>query len=218
MRQESSQQADLFALDQQRVLYAELCNAFYARELHRLSQQCATQPDPKRVSRLLDSLPYYVERAAFHIVHGHCPLTLDGQNGSWIAKQSTKPPSIDCDANRTFYSANAHVGILVPLLVTQGHMQFVTIDTLDQVSSNRVHCNQAGWFDLDGHYKDSRLSVALNAQLLVPNKKNFTPACCGHRWQQNKVSSPRTLSLREMLLTTRINWKNFKQPLPMKDS
>ena len=218
MRQQPTQQADLFALDQQRVLYAELCNAFYARELHRLSQQCATQFDAKRVPRILDSLPYYVERAAFHIVHGHCPLTLDGQNGSWIAKQSTKPLSSDSDANQRFFSAHAQVGILVPVLVTQGHVQLVMIDTLDQVSSNRVHGNQTGWFDLCGQYQDSRLSHVQHAQLLVPNKKSFTPACCGHRWQQNKVISPRTLSLREMLLTTRINWKNFKKPLPMKEN
>ncbi|MFY8273038.1 hypothetical protein AAEU32_02770 [Pseudoalteromonas sp. SSDWG2] len=218
MRQQPSQQADLFALDQQRVLYAELCNAFYARELHRLSQQCANQPDPKRVSRLLDSLPYYVERAAFHIVHGHCPLTLDGQNGSWIAKQASKPPSCDVQANQTFYSSYAQVGILVPLVVSAGHLQYVTIDTLDQISSNRVHCNQAGWFDLQGQYQDTRLSASQQVQLLVPNKKNFTPACCGHRWQQNKVSSPRTLSLREMLLTTRINWKNFKKPMSVKEN
>ncbi|WP_199883040.1 hypothetical protein [Pseudoalteromonas sp. T1lg75] len=218
MRQQPSQQADLFALDQQRVLYAELCNAFYARELHRISQQLTHQGDGTRLARLLDSLPYYVERAAFHIVHGHCPLTLDGQNGSWIAKQASRPPQSDKSANLAFFSAYAEVGILVPLLVTQGRLQFVVLDTLDQVSSNRLHCNQAGWFDLDGQYRDTRLSSAQDVQLLVPNKKHFTPACCGHRWQQHKVTSPRTLSLREMLLTTRINWKNFKQPLPMKES
>ena len=217
MQQPSSQQADLFALDQQRVLYAELCNALYARELQRLSQHLEPSGDAARVARMLASLPYYVERAAFHIVRGHSPLTLDGQNGSWIAKQATKAPVPDSEKNHAFYSRFAQIGMLVPVLVAQQGMQYVMLDTLDQVSSNRVHCNQSGWFDLQGQYQDSRIQHQ-KVTLLWPGKKHFTPACCGHRWQQYKITSPRTLSLREMLLTTRINWKNFRQPLPVKDT
>lgn len=214
--EQHNKQNDLFAYDQQRLLYVELCNAFYAREIKRI-YEAIVQSDQLSYARQLRSLSYYVERAAHHIVHGHCPLTLDGQNGSWIAKQSVSYPKQEPQKLIQFLTEHAQVGLLLPVLVhTQGET-FVSIDTIDQISSNRVHCNQSGWFDLQGNYQDSRLSAKHTVVLLLPNKRHFSAACCGHRWLQGRAKSPRTLSLREMLLSTRINWKNFKKTMPLKD-
>lgn len=204
-----SQQVELFQGDAKRILYAELCNAFYARELLRLS----ASPETARLSRLIKSLPYYVERAAFHIVNGASPLTLDSQNGSWIAKQMAKAPVPQHQETVKFIEKHAQVGLLMPVLISSPTLSFITLDTLDQVSLNRVHCNQYGWFDTGGNYQDTRINNGQKLVLLKPNKRHLTAACCGHRWQNGKRIAPRVLSLREMLLASRINWQNNHRPL-----
>ena len=85
---EPSPQAEIWQTDAERALYAQLCNAFYAREIPRL----VDEPDAARLRRLLASLPYYIERLAIRIVSGDAPLQLDSQNGSWPEKQKTTPP------------------------------------------------------------------------------------------------------------------------------
>ncbi|MGO2562319.1 MAG: hypothetical protein ACTH7I_00535, partial [Pseudoalteromonas nigrifaciens] len=80
------------------------------------------------------------------------------------------------------------------------------IDSLDQVSDNKVHCNELGWFAFSGQGLELP-----NAQLLTPSKVSLTAACCGHQWQFSKRCLPRVLSLREMLLAGSINWRNVKR-------
>ena len=40
----------------------------------------------------------------------------------------------------------------------------------------------------------------------------FSAACAGHRWRNKRKSSPVIPSLRELILSCQINWKNFKLP------
>jgi len=198
---EPHQQTNIWQSDAQRVLYAQLCNAFYAREIARL----VTEPNEQRLRAILKSLPYYIERAATRVVNGEAPFVLDPQNGSWLDKQKAKPPTQDDLAD--FYSLNNKLGLIVPLLVINDNLSRVAIDSIDQVSDNKLHCNEHGWFDCHGKPLDGQVGL-----LLKPSKATMTAACCGHQWRFSKRSTPRILSLREMLLASNINWRNLKRP------
>lgn len=208
MPDNNAQQSQLWPQDEHARLYSELCNAFYTREILMLSQVEQLKPLQKRLA----SLPYYIERAATHILDGNCPLVLDSQNGGWIAKQRKTSPKHEPEATALFYRKYAFAGLIVPVLVYEGEFITVRIDSLDQVSEQQLHCNQFGWFDFCGQSTASHDYM----QLLKPSKANFSAACCGHRWLGQKGRSPRILSLREMLLAARINWQNFKRPLMAK--
>ena len=135
------------------------------------------------------------------------PFKLDSQNGSWLAKQKPTPPEINIQANELFYQHNAKVGLIIPILVRSDEQIRVRIDSLDQVSDNKVHCNELGWLAFSGQGLELP-----NAQLLTPSKVSLTAACCGHRMAVfQSVSLPRVLSLREMLLAGSINWRNVKR-------
>lgn len=189
-------------------LYSELCNAFYVREIKVLSQY----QDLNLMQRRLASLPFYIERAASHIVDGQTPLKLDSQNGSWIAKQPKHCPLLNEVQNSRFFSKSAAVGLIVPVIVNEAQIITIKIDTIDEVHNDKLHCNQFGWFDLAGTGLDNDAQV----QLLKPSKAAFSSACCGHRWLNNKIFTPRVLSLREMLLATRIDWQNFAKVITKK--
>lgn len=201
---ETSQQAEIWQTDAERALYAQLCNAFYAREIPRL----VDEPDAARLKRLLASLPYYIERLAMRIVSGDAPLQLDSQNGSWLEKQKASPPVYNKEDSKNFYTKYAKRGLIVPVLINDEQCTRVRIDSLDQVSDNKVHCNELGWFDVSGESLEH-----IPAQILKPSKLVMTAACCGHQWQYNKRITPKRLSLREMLLASNINWRNLKRPL-----
>ncbi len=197
-------QSQLWQNDESSRIYSELCNAFYAREIVRLSQLT----ELKRLQRSLSSLPYYIERAATHIIDGNSPLNLDSQNGSWIAKQAKHCPQTQTKQLSEFYEKSAFVGLIVPVKVFEGDIITVRIDSIDEITEQRLHCNQFGWFDKQGLTAQSS-----HINLLKPGKATFTAACCGHRWLEHKAYSPRVLSLREMLLAARINWQNFRAPV-----
>lgn len=201
---ETSQQAEIWQTDAERALYAQLCNAFYAREIPRL----VDEPDAARLKRLLASLPYYIERLAMRIVSGDAPLQLDSQNGSWLEKQKASPPVYSKEDSKNFYTKYAKRGLIVPVLINDEQCTRVRTDSLDQVSDNKVHCNELGWFDVSGESLEH-----IPAQILKPSKLVMTAACCGHQWQYNKRITPKRLSLREMLLASNINWRNLKRPL-----
>lgn len=50
----------------------------------------------------------------------------------------------------------------------------------------------------------------IKRQLLKPTKIFLTAAVCGHCWNYRGKTTPRRLSLRELLLSTSINWKHFR--------
>jgi len=201
---DTNQQVEMWQTDAQKVLYAQLCNAFYQREVQRL----VAEPNGDRLRRQLKSLPYYIERAATRVANAPLPFTLDAQNGGWLEKQKPTPPEVNSSANELFYQVYAKVGLIIPVLL-QSHGQIrVRIDSIDQVTKTQVHCNELGWFDFLGQGLEQQ-----SAQLLKPNKATLAAACCGHQWQFSKRSTPRVLSLREMLLAANINWRNVKRPL-----
>jgi hypothetical protein len=103
---------------------------------------------------------------------------------------------------------HAKVGLIVPVIVNQYDKLHLRIDSIDQVSENKLHCNELGWFDFLGNGLEQQY-----AQLLKPSKLSLAAACCGHQWQFSKRCTPRVLSLREMLLAGNINWRNIKRLL-----
>ncbi|CAM4387565.1 hypothetical protein [Pseudoalteromonas ostreae] len=195
------QQVDIWQSDTQRVLYAQLCNAFYAREIGQL----VVEVNEQRLRKRLKSLPYYIERAATAVVNGQVPFQLDPHNGCWLDKQKAQPPN--AKNNDDFYQTHKNVGLIVPLLLNSANQTRVAIDSIDQVSDNKLHCNEHGWFDCQGQPLEGQLVV-----LLKPTKATMAAACCGHQWSFDKRTTPRTLSLREMLLAGNINWRNLKRP------
>ncbi|OUL57817.1 hypothetical protein [Pseudoalteromonas ulvae] len=203
MFNQSNQQPDLWQDAEKHRLHAELCNAFYAREILRLSKE----ENNTRLCRILASLPYYIERAAGHIISGNNPLQLDSQNGSWIAKQAAKIPNADAKTD-IYFTQHAKVGLIVPIKLHLDELEIIKLDCIDEVSGKTVHCNEHGWFSFSGPSLDSSQRA-----LCKPTKAMMTAACCGHGWLQGKRTSPRRLSLREMLLAANINWQNFAQPL-----
>lgn len=203
MFNQPNQQPDLWQDVEKHRVHAELCNAFYAREILRLSKE----ENNTRLCRILASLPYYIERAAGHIISGNNPLQLDSQNGSWIAKQGAKIPSNDGKSD-AYFSKHAKVGLIVPIKLRLDELAIIKLDCIDEVSDTAIHCNEHGWFSFLGQSHDLP-----QVELCKPTKAMMTSACCGHGWLQGKRSSPRRLSLREMLLAANINWQNFARPL-----
>ena len=94
------EQTELWRSSSKSNAYNALCNTFYVREIHRLSKESFNNVE--RLQRRFASLPYYIEKAASHILDGNSPLTLDTQNGSWIAKQSRNLPKYDLEKNTQF--------------------------------------------------------------------------------------------------------------------
>jgi hypothetical protein len=200
----AQQQVEMWQSDAQKALYAQLCNAFYQREVLRL----IAEPHADKLRRQLKSLSYYIERAATLVVNAHSPFSLDPQNGTWFEKQKPTPPKINVQANELFYQGHARVGLIIPVLLQSHDPIRVRIDSIDQVGDNKLHCNELGWFNFSGQSLEQP-----HLQLLKPSKMSLTAACCGHQWQFLKRCTPRVLSLREMLLAGNINWRNVKRPL-----
>lgn len=200
MSVQSVQQAQLWNDEKERLMFAELVNVFYAREIPAL----AAVHNDQKLRKSLASLPFYVERAARHIVQGDIPLELDSQNGGWLAPQK-KLPSQNLEQNASFYKKHAKTGLVIPVLKEHSGYQSLTLDCIDQVDKNSFHSNLSGWFFFSGASQSNP-----NLQVLKPSKQVMTAACCGHQWQFNKAVPPRRLSLREMLLASMINWKNVR--------
>jgi hypothetical protein len=197
----SDLQTTIWQNEAERLAFAELANVFYAREIDTLCRLS----DLTRMQRLLKSLPIYVERAARHIVQGEIPLTLDTQNACWLSP-IRKAPVPDSDKASAFYQTSAKLGLVVPILHKDPVYCQLYIDSIDQVSENRVHCNQYGWFTISGEHESDNAFFLLKPSLAV-----MTAACCGHQWRLSKPIMPRLLSLREMLLASSINWKDVKR-------
>lgn len=193
--------------DQQRTSeYAELCNALYEREVGQLAKNDALSDVTLRGR--LKSLPYYVQKAAHQMVSTDTPLDLDSQNATWSCKQSKAIPLTGQEPETVwqwFEASGVEVGLIIPVFTGEQ----ILIDSIDRVDENgkRFRSNLHGWFTQDCFEKDSH-------QLLKPTKKVMMAACAGHRWRDNKVIIPKTPTLRELLLSCAINWRNLHKPLP----
>lgn len=205
-------QVDIFNNDQQIPHYAELCNALYERELQALARQSSNSVS--RLQRHLRGLSHHIKRAAAQLLSQQAPIKVDIHNGSWQSKQARKCMIGKQDKLKTtaWYKANANMGL--PVCVYRQHLgvEHIELDSIDRIDepSARLHLNKHGWFNFNGETEHQDSAQQRASLLLKPGKATFTAACCGHRWNRKGKCHPRSLSLRELLLSTTINWKTFK--------
>ena len=230
-------QSLLWQSEQQSSDFAELCNALYERELITLARN--EYSTVTGLQSRIKSLPHYVKRTAFALLNAQTPLELDIQNASWSAKQVSTLPSISqlsaYDENViAWYSSQSLVhGLVVPIALNS-HIVLDSIDRID-LEKQRFRTNVYGWFYLTGNKTSNGAVIGANTSakseadnainkaakvdhnydainLLKPTKKIMTAACAGHCWQNSRKLQPIMPSLRELLLSCTINWRNFKQP------
>ncbi|QJR82869.1 hypothetical protein CA267_013625 [Alteromonas pelagimontana] len=192
--------------------FTEICTALYERELVYLAYYGPTHAHV--LKRKLSGLPHHIKRAAYFLAHNSSPLTVDTHNGSWQAKQSARcPVNRNCDPERTekWYSQHAAHGLVVGIRVQEMDNEHIELDSIDRVEPNNftVHTNKHGWFTFAGNSLEKAEDSYSQVQLLKPTKTIMTAACCGHSWNHKGKISPRSLTLRELLLSTTIDWKHF---------
>lgn len=212
----STNQTNLWQQRNNQQVLSELVNALYERELKRLSQD--DKMNLEGMKKRLASLPYYIKRAAEHIAELYTPLDLDSQNGSWLSNQSAKPFSLKADPDKTseYYQKHAKMALIVPIAISHYGIEQIRLDTIDEIDEieNRLHCNENGWFYFNGEAVEE--NPIYRKTLLKLGKPVVSAACCGHQWLNLHKTTPRLLSLREMLLASRINWQHFHKLLPVK--
>lgn len=191
--------------------FSEVCNALYERELMYLSQH-----GPRQISlfqRRLAGLSHHIKRAARHLTDNPSPIDVDIHNGSWQAKQSGKCPANrqSFDVIEPWYATHAKPGLVVPVLIKGLDNEFIELDSIDRVQHENatLHLNKYGWFSFAGVCENNANPSSLSPQLLKPTKPIMAAACCGHSWNHKGKVAPRSLTLRELLLSTNINWKTF---------
>ena len=204
-----TQQTSLWQDDTKAADFAELCNALYEREIMLLAQNDIQSP--QALQGRLKSLPYYIKRTAHLMFQAKTPLVIDVQNASWSAKQAGHMPLNNQDiqeVNQWYLSVELSHGLVIPIV----NHSYIVLDSIDRIDkeNNRFRTNVHGWFYL-GTSQNSETHVQTN-RLLKPNKRVMTAACTGHSWMNDQKVNPHIPTLRELLLSCAINWRNFKQP------
>jgi len=213
-------QTSLWKIETDSGEFAELCNGLYQREISIIAK--GNFGSVEAMQTRLQSLSYYITRTAHSMTQvmaqGNSPLLLDSQNASWSSKQSKKKPfavqvtSQECDIVSNWYlQSGIGIGLVVPVLLVD-HIIIDCIDRID-LDRQRLHTNVGGWFSLMPMDRTFNPAANVTKRLLRPNKRIMTSACAGHCWQGDTQKSPVIPSLRELLLSCAINWKNFKKPL-----
>jgi hypothetical protein len=209
----SSQQTNIFSEDQRQLYFAELCNALYERELKSLSEQKIN--NVSLLQRKIGGLKHHIKRAAEQLLSNNTHLQIDVHNGSWQAKQAANCMAGKFDSAKTFsfFQQSARMGLCVPVHINELTIEHIELDSIDRIEleNERVHLNKFGWFGFNGDTTESQSADILQTQkrLLKPGKANMSAACCGHSWNHKGRTQPRTLSLRELLLSNTINWSTF---------
>lgn len=208
--QATHQQTDIFYLCSKYPNFAELSNALYERELKYLGNSTIT--DPVLLKRKLKGLTHHIRNLCIQLLDRQAPIAIDVHNASWQVKQSKKCPLATQDPDKTlsWYNADLKEGQIVPVYIEMMGEQHIELDCIDILASDRLHLNKFGWFSKTGEYFDI-VPKQSKYLLLKPTKSVMSAACGGHRWTPRGITMPRTLSLRELLLSTEINWKTFKQ-------
>ena len=208
----SSSQTDIFAATgatDDSPVFTEICNALYERELLVLSQASAAQIS--YLQRRLAALPHRIQRAAHFLANHKTPLAVDSHNGTWQCKQAPKCTAhkITPEDTLTWYKDHAAYGLPVPVRLLRFDEEHIELDSIDRVQpeNEMVHTNKYGWFTFDGVSQANNTDT--DYTLLKPTKAVMAAACCGHRWNHKGRLAPRTLSLRELLLSTTVKWKKF---------
>jgi len=201
------------------AFFAELSNALYDKTVQELAED--PRLDILTVRSRLLSLNHHVNSATEKLLNCDTPLELDVHNGSWQSKQpaSCKHDS-NSEATEKWLTKNMEMAQALPVYVGQKHKEFFELDSIDKIEPNsqgqqRIRLNKHGWFLLTGERDPEQAAKAsdddyVTRRLLKPSKTIMTSACCGHCWNYRNRTSPRRLSLRELFLSTTINWKNYK--------
>lgn len=185
--------------------FAELCTALYERELNHLAHQ--QQVAVSLLQRRLQSLPYHVKNAARGMLESDAPYSLDIQNASWQSAQKKHLTISPGQASKLekWLNRQARLGDAVAIADLRGSTRQVRLDSIDRLDKQqrRVHCNMHGWFDFSGRSLEEQ---GTDLYLLKPDASNLAPAFCGHQWNHKGKVDPRTLTLREVLLATTIDF------------
>ncbi len=146
------------------------------------------------------------------MMQSETPLNLDVQNASWSAKQAQHMPLTGQEVEQVtkWYLAQKLVHGLVVPVADSTHIILDSIDRID-MEKHRFRTNIHGWFSLKR--SNDELNISTKLRLLKPNKKVMTAACSGHCWLNEHKANPVIPTLRELLLSCAINWRNFKQPI-----
>jgi len=211
-------QTSIFQGSDRQLEFAELCAALFEATLTELAKQ--PNLDTDRIQRKLAGLSHHVKNAAFKLLTVDTPLKVDIYNASWQNKQAAKCPAKDylsqeaCD----WYNKFACYGLPVPVLIKDFEQSYIELDSIDQIdlAAGKVHLNKNKWVEL--HCNDEMPLAITNKQdqlvvLQKPGKAMMSSASCGHRWNHKGTTHPRKLPLRELLLSTTINWKNYRFPI-----
>ncbi len=208
----SSDQSDFFSATgatDGKPVFTEICNALYERELLVLSQTTGNQV--KLLQSRLAALPHRIQRAAHYLSRHKTPLTVDSHNGTWQYKQAGRCPAnkVESEMIRAWFSEHAAYGLAVPVRMQRFDEEHIELDSIDRVQfdNEMLHTNKYGWFSFDGISQSS--TTETDFKLIKPTKAIMAAACCGHRWNHKGKLAPRTVSLRELLLSTTIKWKKF---------
>ncbi|MCW8106948.1 hypothetical protein OPS25_00340 [Alteromonas ponticola] len=215
---QSTSQSDFFSHSREQHSlhpdFNEICNALYERELANLAHRGPTQIS--LLKRRLGGLPHHVRRIAYYLSNNQTPLAIDSHNGSWQARQAASCPGKHTDKEKSvaWFSKHAAHGLVVGVWVGTLNEEHIELDSVDKVQkeNHTLHLNKHGWFTFEGDFLDHEKSDFDKRQMLKPTKSVMQAACCGHSWNHKGKISPRPLSLREMLLSMEIEWKNFTLP------
>lgn len=208
-----AQQTDIFLNSEEQLAFAELCNALYERELKQLSQ---TLLSPERLKRKLGGLSYHVRGAAEKLMQSQSHLRLDTHNASWQAKQSAKCAAAKADIGRNieWFTRYSRLGLVVGIYVIEFGVEHIELDSIDRIDmpGMRLHTNRFGWFEMQGNHCETSTAKQSSKTLILnrPGKSHLTAACCGHRWNYKGKTQPRALTIRELLLSTTINWQGYR--------
>jgi hypothetical protein len=210
-------QDDIFNNQQTQVQFTELCNALYERELSSLSQSSSS--DIRLLKRRLAGLTHHIKRVSEQLLQSQNSMTVDIHNASWQAKQSATCVAgrIKPEQTLDWSIQHAQYGMPVPVHIQFLGTDYIELDSIDRIDhqNKKLHLNKNKWFNYDGNTYEEELTQTKQAptltqplkRLLKPTPASLVAACCGHSWNHRGRTQPRVLPLRELLLSTAINWK-----------
>ena len=211
-------QTSIFHGSEQQLEYAELCTALFESTLLDIAKQ--DNLDTVRIQRKLAGLSYHVKNAAYKLLTTENPMAVDIHNASWQLKQPRKCPGKQHFTEEAvdWYMKHSCYGLPVPVLLMDFEHIYLELDSIDimDLPNKRIHLNKNKWISLEAQEDTPPVLQHKQQQLVIlqkPSKATMTSACCGHRWSHKGITHPRKLSLRELLLSTTIHWKNFRFPV-----
>jgi len=201
-------------LDTTPAHFAEICTALYERELLNLAMSL---PDEKSLAQQkIRGLSHHIRRTAHFMARQTPPLTLDSHNAAWLAKQPGKCPAgkVSAADTKKWLMQYATPGLVTCVVVAHYDAMHIELDSIDRVltTEQTIHINKYRWFTFEGNTQTTSSEYS-SLRLIKPTRALVTAACCGHRWNHRGKMSPRTLSLRELLLASTLDWKHFRRPI-----